>query len=66
MLSLQEIESAIAKLPEDDLSALRKWFYEFDARNWDKQLEADALSGKLDKLANKAIGDFQAGKCKKL
>ena len=28
----------------------------------DKQFEQDAKSGKLDKLANRAITDFRAGK----
>lgn len=49
-----------------DLSEFRAWFEEFDAETWDKQFEEDASSGKLDKLANQAISDFKAGKCKEL
>ena len=66
MHSLQEIESAILKLPQMDLTALREWFYKFDAKKWDEQFETDAASGKLDKLADQAIKDFKAGKCKEL
>ena len=31
---------------------------EFDSDLWDEQIERDALSGKLDKLAEKAISDY--------
>jgi hypothetical protein len=40
---------------------LRNWFYKFDSKLWDKQFEKDIASGKLNRLANQAISDFQAG-----
>jgi hypothetical protein len=45
---------------------LRDWFYKFDNEVWDKQFESDVKAGKLDKLAEKAISDYDAGKCKEL
>ncbi|HEY5270634.1 MAG TPA: hypothetical protein VII97_09880 [Anaerolineales bacterium] len=39
---------------------------EFDAQVWDKQFEADAESGKLDKIAEQALNDYRAGKAKEL
>lgn len=66
MISIKEIESAIEGLSKDELVAFREWFEEFDARIWDKQFEEDASSGKLDKLANQAVTDFKAGKCKEI
>jgi hypothetical protein len=66
MTTVQEIEKAISQLPDDDLFSLKNWFDEFEAKKWDDQIEKDALSGKLDKLANEAIADFRAGKCKEL
>ena len=33
---------------------------------WELLFEEDPKSGKLDRLANQAIADFQAGKCKQL
>ncbi len=66
MNTVQEIEKAITQLPKDDLAALREWFEEFEAKIWDNQFEEDVQSGKLEKLANKAITDFRAGKCKEL
>ncbi len=65
-MTVKEIEKAIAKLPENDLSDLREWFYKFDNEVWDKQFESDVKAGKLDRLAEKAISDYRAGKCKDL
>jgi len=66
MPNIQEIESAILLLSKDDLTNFRNWFDKFDAKLWDKQFENDVKSGKLDNLANRAISDFQSGKCKEL
>lgn len=66
MQTVKEIEEAILKLPSSGLTALREWFDEFDAKKWDEQFEADVDTGRLDKLAKKAIQDYQAGRCKKL
>ena len=65
-MTVKEIEKAIEKLSEDDLSDLRDWFYKFDNEVWDRQFESDVKAGKLDKLAEKAISDYHAGKCKEL
>ena len=65
-MTVKEIEKAIEKLSEDDLLDLREWFYKFDNEVWDKQFESDVKAGKLDRLAEKAISDFRAGKCKEL
>ncbi len=66
MFTVHEIEKAISKLSEEELSNFRKWFEEFDAEVWDKQFENDVKSGKLDKLTQQAISDYKAGKCKEL
>jgi len=66
MNTVQEIEKAITQLPKDNLTVLREWFEEFEAKMWDEQFEEDVQSGKLEKLANEAIADFRAGKCKEL
>jgi hypothetical protein len=64
--AVQELQSAVSQLSTDELARFRKWFDEFDAELWDRQFEEDAKSGKLDRLANQAIADFRAGKCKEL
>lgn len=66
MSSVREIEQAVSRLSLEDLGRFREWFYEFDAKVWDKQFERDAKAGKLDKIANQAIADFRTGKYKEL
>ena len=66
MYTIQEIKLAVSQLSMADLARFREWFEEFDAQLWDEQFETDAASGKLDELANQAISDFRAGKCKEI
>jgi hypothetical protein len=66
MSTVQEIEKAITRLPKDDLTVLRGWFDEFETKIWDSQFEKDVQSRKIEKLANEAIADFRAGKCREL
>ena len=66
MTTVQEIEKAVAHLPRPDLDKFRAWFNTFDADAWDKQFEADAQSGKLDRLADQALDDLNRGRCNKL
>ena len=62
-MGIQEIEQAIRQLSPKDLARFRQWFEEFDAQNWDKQFEADAKSGKLDKITEKALREcFLSGR----
>ena len=60
-MTLQELEKAISELPSEELSKFRQWFWAFDAKNWDDQFEADVAAGRLDRLADQAIGQHQAG-----
>ena len=66
MRAVQELQSAVSQLSAEELARFREWFDKFDAEIWDRQFEEDAKSGKLDQLANQAMADFQAGKCKQL
>ena len=63
---VKEIELAISRLPEDQLKEFRSWYEKFDSDDWDKQIENDSASGKLDFLANQALADHQAGRYKRL
>ena len=62
MTKLEQIEKAIAVLPHDDIVALADWFAEFHADLWDKEIEADAKAGRLDKLVAEARADHKAGR----
>lgn len=66
MSRVEKIESQITELSSEELAALRKWFIEFDASNWDQQFEADVKAGKLDSLAECALDDHAAGRSRKL
>jgi hypothetical protein len=66
MNRVEEIEGEIGKLSPQELAAFREWFAEFDADAWDRQFSADVTSGKLDRLAERALGDHAAGRSSKL
>ena len=61
-MTISEIEQAITELSPEELARFRQWFEEFDAQVWDEQLENDAKSGKLDKIADKSLREYRAGK----
>jgi hypothetical protein len=63
MSTVDEIEEAIRKLPDQDLAALRAWFAEFDAAAWDRHFERDVAEGRLDALADEALRDSREGRC---
>jgi hypothetical protein len=62
-MSLQQLEAAVAGLPPDDLEAFARWFDEYRADAWDRQIEADVAAGRLDAAGRRADEDFEAGRC---
>ncbi len=62
MGNVPEIEAAVRNLSPSDLSSFRKWFQEFDAEEWDQQLERDVRANRLDALAEEAIKDLRDGR----
>ncbi len=66
VMQVGEIKSAITLLPRSELVDLGQWFREFEAQVWDAQIEKDVEVGKLDKLAEEALADFEAGRCTEL
>jgi len=54
MSKVDYVESEIRKMNPRELAEFRSWFLEFDAREWDEEIEADARSGRLEKFAEKA------------
>ena len=61
MENVKSIEHAVESLPPLELAEFRRWFAEFDGHAWDRQIENDASSGKLDHLAAEALADYRAG-----
>lgn len=66
MTTVAEITGAVKRLPKKDLARFRKWFAEYDAAAWDRQVESDADSGKLDALIREAQRDHRAGRTRAL
>ena len=65
-MSLRELEDAVQTLPAADFRQFSAWFDELRAEQWDRQIERDALAGKLDSLANAALAEFGAGQFTRL
>ena len=65
-MTVKDIESAVIKLSPPDLEEFAIWFEEFQAHQWDCQIERDVRSGKLDDLIRKAEEDFASGRCRPL
>jgi len=63
VVSLQELETAITKLPAEELTAFARWFEEYLADVWDHRIEADIKAGRLDRLAEEALRDLKEGRC---
>ncbi|GAB4381154.1 MAG: hypothetical protein Kow0042_31600 [Calditrichia bacterium] len=57
MSKVEEIISSIESLSKEEFDHLRKWFYERDWERWDKQIEADSESGKLDFLVKETLDE---------
>ncbi|MFO0990626.1 MAG: hypothetical protein U1E67_01680 [Hyphomicrobiales bacterium] len=66
MTKLEKIKQAVSALTREELVAFRKWFAEFAGDEWDRQIEADVSSGKLDRLAEEALADHRAARTKAL
>ena len=66
MSKIEEIENKIRNLSPAELSAFRERVLEFDALVWDQQIEADAIAGKLDQLADSALEAHRRGESSEL
>ena len=61
-MSIQELEKAVTQLPTPELAQFTAWFEEYQANLWDKQIEQDALSGRLDALAERSNREVETGR----
>ena len=66
MSKVEKIEQDVSALSSTELDAFRKWFIEFDAEAWDRQIEEAIHAGKLDALADQGIQSFHSGTCSPL
>lgn len=66
MTQVQVLEHEVKKLNRSKLAKFRKWFLMYDSNAWDRQIAKDVQSGKLEKLARRAIAAHRTGKTKEL
>ena len=66
MSQVEMLEQTVKQLSSGELAAFRSWFIEFDAAEWDHQIEMDSDTGKLDRLAQGALEEHNTGKTKRI
>lgn len=66
MNTLLEIEAAIKQLPEGDVRKLATWLQTYLDEKWDREIEEDLISGKLNSLIAKAEADIAANNVRDL
>jgi len=65
-MSVAEILQELPKLSVAERDEVRRTLAELEDAAWDRQIEADANAGKLDKLWAEALDDIKGGRTKPL
>ncbi len=66
MPALNEIGKQVQSLSKKDYKSFRKWFYDFDDKIWEQEIQRDAEKGILDFLIKEAKDERNAGTLKDL
>ena len=66
MGKIEKIEHQIEALTAQELAEFRRWYREFDAEAWDRQIQGDIQANKLDVVAEEAIKAYQIGKAREI
>ena len=66
LMSVDEIRTAIQRLPKRELTRFRRWFVQHDAEVWDRQIEDDVAAGRLEALARATLREHRAKRTKPL
>ena len=66
MKSIEEAIEFIESLPKEDFYRLRNWILERDWEKWDREIEEDSKSGRLDFLIRQALDEKEQGLLKDL
>lgn len=61
MTKLEELETVITRLPEEEYRQLRRWFLETDWERWDREIQEDSRAGRLDFLMKEALDAKRKG-----
>ena len=60
-MSVKEIEIAVTRLSATDLAELMAWLENYHAQMWDKQIEDDLETGRLDALLAEVDKEYEVG-----
>jgi len=66
MTTVEEITTAIAELPPDEVARIRAWLNERSEQEWDSQIERDEREGRLNALAERALAEHKSGRTRPL
>ena len=66
MSTVVEIQEAIARLNENERGELRLWLNAYEEDEWDRQITADADTGKLDFMREEAVTAKRNGRLRSL
>ncbi len=66
MTTVEDIERAVERLEGEDYFRFHEWFKHFSETKFDKAIEDDARSGRLDKWLDEVLADDIAGRTKPL
>ena len=66
MSKIDELKADIERLPSEEMAELFRWLSEKEWESWDKEMEADSQSGRLDFLVREASREKARGTLKEL
>jgi hypothetical protein len=61
MSKIDELKADIERLPGEEVAELFRWLSEKDWGSWDREIEADSKTGKLDFLVREALEEKAKG-----
>jgi len=62
MSTVEEIKQAVNKLSLEQRAEFAKWFNNWEDDDWDRQMQDDARTGRLDSLLSEVDGDIESGR----
>jgi hypothetical protein len=63
-MDLQDLKSAISRLSPEQFAELAAWFAEHEAEQWDRQIEFDQRSGRLECMIKTTRDHIHTGRSK--
>jgi len=66
MSKLDQLKAEIESLPNEEIAEIFRWLSEKDWEKWDKEIEADSDSGRLEFLVREARDEKSKGTLKDL